>query len=179
MNELDDMILTFESNREIQRRVKQKQFARRVFKFLNGVFTAFLIFSCFLASMYIIEKKSIVYELNQKNLLLEKDASELKGKISEMNVLISSQLSLDNIEKIARDELRMVYPDASRVIALNSSNYYALSDTDDYAASLEKARDSQEDSVLVSKPEEENQPVSLVDGNSMIIRLINLAFKDD
>ncbi len=128
MRDLDKLSLRIEKDERAAKRVRQRRFERRVYNFFQVFFVSTFVVLSFFAAMVVIDRKSMVYELNQKNLLLEKEAAELRSKISEINVLISAELSLDNIERVAKEELGMVYPDSSRVVGLSITEYYALDD---------------------------------------------------
>lgn len=116
-----------ENEREVGRIVRKKKFMEK----MNLLMNLFLFFVLFWAAMYLIDNKAKIYELNSKNLALEKEVADLQSRISEKNVLISSQFSLETIHHIASEELGMVYPSASRVTSLNAERYFSLEYVDE------------------------------------------------
>lgn len=116
-----------ENEKKVERVVRKKKFYERVTLLVNLL----LVFVVFNAALYLIDNKAKIYELNSKNLELEKEVADLQSRISEKNVLISSQFSLDAIYEIATKELGMVYPTASRVISLRADRYISLEGQDE------------------------------------------------
>lgn len=111
-----------ENERKVERAVRRKKFVEKMTLVVNLV----LFIIVFGASIYHIDNKAKINELNSQNLALEKEVADLRSKINEKNVLISSQFSLESIYDIATKELGMVYPTAARVISLSSNRYFSL-----------------------------------------------------
>lgn len=127
MNEINDILEYANSGaqnheeevRKVVRRYQRLSFVSWFFRFV------FLVL-IFYASMMFIDQKSHIYEMNMKNIELEKELNDIRSRISEVNVQISSQFSLESIYEIASKELGMIYPMASRVVSINSARYYSI-----------------------------------------------------
>ncbi|MDO4754154.1 MAG: hypothetical protein Q4A41_04045 [Bacillota bacterium] len=130
MNELENVWMVSEREeheRKVERAVRKTKLGER----LTSVLNILLIVVIFGAAMVLIDHKAKIYELNSKNLALEKEVADLQSKIAEKNVEISSRFSLESIYEVASKELGMVYPTASRVVSIHSQHYYSLLNPED------------------------------------------------
>lgn len=130
MSELNDLLNYGEPEHRIDdrkdERVRRVIRRERYLSLISGLVKLAAVAVIFYAALVYIDQKAFIYEINARNIVLEKEIVNLDGKISEMNVRISSRFSLEKIYEIASTELDMIYPTASRVVSIKSSNYYTL-----------------------------------------------------
>lgn len=125
MSRLND-VRTVNAN-DRNRAIVEREVRRRIFRERMATAVNFaLVIIVFAACIFSLDNKALIYEQNAKNLTLEKEVADLQSKISEMDVLISSQFSLETIHKIASEELGMVYPTSGRVVSVVADRYYSL-----------------------------------------------------
>lgn len=120
-------------DRRSERKVRRAVLKSRVKEFFSYIFWFTFLFLVFIASLFYISQKAHIHEMNQKTIELEKELADLDAKISEVNVAISSQFSLEHIYKCASEELGMIYPTEARVVVLRGDRYFTLDDESDPA----------------------------------------------
>lgn len=74
----------------------------------------------------IIFQNSLVNEAKYDIFNLKSEIKSLNAKVEEMNAKIENHTELNNIEKIAIDELGMQYPTKEQLVYIDSNYSYAL-----------------------------------------------------
>lgn len=74
----------------------------------------------------IIFQNSLVNEAKYDIFNLKSEIKSLNAKVEEMNAKIENHTELNNIEKIAIDELNMQYPTKEQLVYIDSTYNYAL-----------------------------------------------------
>lgn len=69
-----------------------------------------------------------VYELKYNNYEYQQEIDEYKIEIEDLKSQLDSVVVLENIEKVAMEELNMQYPKQEQIIYINSSWHYQLDD---------------------------------------------------
>lgn len=117
-----EKIVSIKKKRLEREKAKKKAFNQVVNLFCSVAIV--LIFAVIFGS--IIFQNSLVNEAKYDIFNLKSEIKSLNAKVEEMNAKIENHTELNNIEKIAIEELNMKYPSKEQLVYIDSNYNYAL-----------------------------------------------------
>lgn len=119
-----------------QRRYQRKRRMQFLFRSFAGCILVFGLLS------FLVMRYAMIFEINYTINGLEREINELKLQKEDLRVQLDSTIVLDNVEKVAVNELGMQYPQPEQIVYINSNWNYTL---DDNFAKLDKEPSLQND----------------------------------
>lgn len=83
----------------------------------------------FIALSFLVIRFADVYEAKYQIHSMQKEIKQMNQEIEEIKASLDSTISLENIERVAIQELKMQYPQTEQVVYLTSNWNYALDST--------------------------------------------------
>jgi cell division protein FtsL len=80
----------------------------------------------FMALSYIVIRYANVYQAKYDINAMQKEARQIEQEIEEIRAAMDSTVSLENIERVAVQELKMQYPQPEQLVYLTSNWKYTL-----------------------------------------------------
>lgn len=118
----DKMKKTSELLERKQRRYQRKRRAQFLVKAFAGCLLVFGMLS------FLIMRYAIIFEVNYTINGLENEIAELELNKEDLSVRLDSTVVLDNVERVAMNELGMQYPQPEQIVYINSNWNYKLDD---------------------------------------------------
>lgn len=120
---------------------KQRRYQRkRRMQFLIQSFAGCLLVFGLLS--FLVMRYAMIFEINYTINGLEREVRELNLQKEDLNVQLDSTIVLDNVERVAMNELGMQYPQPEQIVYINSNWNYTL---DDEFANLDREPAMQND----------------------------------
>jgi cell division protein FtsL len=117
-----EKIVSIKKKRLEREKAKKKAFNQVVNLFCSVAIV--LVFAVIFGS--IIFQNSLVNEAKYDIFNLKAEIKSLNAKVEEMNAKIENHTELNNIERIATEELNMQYPSKEQLVYIDSNYNYAL-----------------------------------------------------
>ncbi|MGB3367372.1 MAG: hypothetical protein WBA54_07785 [Acidaminobacteraceae bacterium] len=108
---------------QFQIKKEKESWIKRLASVSRTIFAALLMFAA-LALVVVIYAN--VYELKYNNYEYQKEIGQYKIEIEDLKSQLDSVVVLENIEKVAMEELNMQYPRQEQIIYINSNWNYKL-----------------------------------------------------
>lgn len=108
---------------KFQIKKEKESWVKRLASVSKTIFAALLMFAS-LALVVVIYAN--VYELKYNNYEYQKEIEQYKIEIEDLKSQLDSVVVLENIEKVAIEELNMQYPKQEQIIYINSNWNYKL-----------------------------------------------------
>jgi cell division protein FtsL len=112
-----------EASRRHEAKTSKKKQRRLLTKSMKIIaFSALL----FMALSYIVIRYADVYQAKYDINAMQKEARQIEQEIEEIRAAMDSTVSLENIERVAVQELKMQYPQPEQLVYLTSNWKYTL-----------------------------------------------------
>lgn len=108
---------------QFQIKKKKESWVKRLASVSRTIFAALLMFA---ALALVVVVYANIYELKYNNYEYQKEIEQYKIEIEDLKSQLDSVVVLENIEKVAIEELNMQYPRQEQIIYINSSWNYKL-----------------------------------------------------
>lgn len=112
-----------ESQRRYMIEAKQRRERRRLCSAVQII--SLCAFLCLGFSWTVVQSASI-FQTKYENYVLKSEIRDLQLEIEELNAAMDNATSLNHIESVALNELKMQYPDQHQVVYIASNMEYAL-----------------------------------------------------
>lgn len=113
-------------SRQTVKSLKKKQKRIRTTDTLKLLVGILIIIGIILSMLDILDSKTYIYELNNRNLQLEERLEAAMVEINELNVKINMQTTISNIKTTAETEFGMIRPSSEQIIAKRVRKQYVL-----------------------------------------------------
>ncbi len=108
---------------KIKIRKEKESWIKRLASVSKTIFAALLMFA---SLALVVVMYANVYELKYHNYEYQKEIEEYKIEIEDLKSQLDSVVVLENVEKVAIEELNMQYPKQEQIIYINSNWNYKL-----------------------------------------------------
>lgn len=139
----------FEEERRMKERYQKLQEARTK-KTAQFIKTVVLFGAIFICLAFVVFRQAQVYQAQYEVAELEKDIKQTTMDIDEIKANLDSTISLDNVERVAMQELSMQYPKPEQIVYIKSNWHYALDKTGGmtYGENVKKGKSAAKESNL-------------------------------
>ena len=111
------------------KKLNQQKLDRKLRKNFSGFLCVILLAGIICGpSLFILSKYAKLHEQQYKNNDIQKEIVSLKLEIEEVESSLNSNISLANVERVAKEELNMQYPKTDQYIHVQSNWQYTLND---------------------------------------------------